>query len=336
MTAPPPGWYPSPDAAGMHRWWDGGQWTGHVRPTVVDVPAPSPQRGSEAAGAMPSGYAAAYEATAALQQRGGIAAAIGGLGQQYLATVLPTPAQPAPTFVPQQHAAADAQPWASAATPQSYGGARTPQYGPAGTQSDGPAGVQPYGAGTSPNGGWAPAPGSGGPVFGGVGAAQVQGAAEVLAGAVGDRRGGGVGNGFRMILMGVLFALTSFFVVPQMMSSRAGVGETATDGAVVHLHESTSDEGARMCSPEAAFTVDGVSYRARAGYSSSTCPSMGSSINVIYATADPSDARVPTSAGMLMLLGIFPVIGVALVVVGIRALVVGSSSIWSGLRRLRS
>ena len=54
---------------------------------------------------------------------------------------------------------------------------------------------------------------------------------------------------------------------------------------------------------------------------------------------DGEPERTPASrasAGFLLLLGIFPVVGVALLVFGIRGLVVGSSSIGSGLRRLRS
>ncbi|WP_157453961.1 DUF3592 domain-containing protein [Cellulomonas sp. Root485] len=289
MTTPPPGWYPSPDAAGMRRWWDGTRWTAHVRTAMSDAPAPVPTV------AMPSEYAAAFEATAVLQQRGGLAGAIGGLGQQFLSTALAqaTPATHAGGgVVPQPHAAAD----------------------PAGT-------LQPYGSVVeSPDG----APD------------QVQGMAEVFEGIAGGRRGAGVGNGLKLIVIGLVFALSGFFVVPQITSARAGAGETTISGTVVDLHESTDDEGSRLCSPEATFSVDGATYGAQAGYSSSSCPSIGSSITVIYPTADPTDARIPTSVGFLLLLGIFPVIGVALLVLGIRGLVVGSSSITSGLRRLRS
>ncbi|MDQ0375580.1 hypothetical protein J2X26_003918 [Cellulomonas humilata] len=249
----------------MDRWWDGQQWTAHVRPTVSDAPAPAPQHVPEPAGGMPSEYAAAFEATAALQQR---------------------------------------------------------------TLPYGQGGVQPYGSGgTHPYGGGAPTFGS---------PTQIQGAAEVFGGIVGGRRSVGAGNGVKMIFIGLVFALSGLFVVPQIMSARAGAGETSTSGTVVELHESTGSKGSRLCSPEAAFTAGGATYRARAGYSSSSCPSIGSSITVIYPTANPSGARVPASAGMMLLLGIFPVVGVALLVLGIRGLVVGSSSITSGLRRLRS
>ena len=165
---------------------------------------------------------------------------------------------------------------------------------------------------------------------------QVQGAAEVFGGIVGDRRGGGIGNGLKLILIGLVFALSGLFVVPQIVSARVGAGETSTSGTVVALHESTGSKGSRLCSPEATFAVGGSTYSAQANYSSSSCPSIGSSITVIYLTADPTDARIPTSAGFLLLLGLFPVVGVVLLVVGIRGLVLGSSSIGSGLRRLRS
>ena len=278
MTTPPPGWYPSPDAAGMHRWWDGLQWTAHVRPTVSDAPAPAPHRTPEPAGALPAEYAAAFEATAALQQRGGFAGAIGGLGQQFLSTAL---AQAAPA----QHPGGHRRPAAARRgrlrrnAPAVRVGAAQP-YGPAGTAAVQPCGhpaVQPCGH-SAVRPGRCPAlrlrrhaalrrrgtdvrhP------------AQVQGAAEVFGGIVGDRRGGGVGNGLKLILIGLVFALTSVFVVPQIMSAHAGAGETTTSGTVVALHESTGNKGSRMCSPEATFAVGGATYSVQANYSSSELP----------------------------------------------------------------
>lgn len=339
MTTAPPGWYPSPDASGADRWWDGAQWTGHVRPTVADAPAP------QAATPIVSQYAAAFEATNTVPPRGGIAGAIGGLGQQYLPAAVATSPQPGSTFVPQPHAPTDAQPSgaaaqqtdvaealrpAGAATLQTYGytapqpyGAPVPQpYGTPVPQPYAPSGVQPYGAG--------------GVSFGAFGSPQAQGVADVLEAVAGNRRGGGVANGLKAIGIGLVFLLVSvFFLVPELMSARAGAGEASTSGTVVDLHESRDSDGTRMCSPEVTFVVAGTSYRAQAHYSSSSCPSVGSSIGVIYTTADPSDARVPESAGILLLLSLFPVVGVVLVVVGIRQAVRGSSSILSGVRRLR-
>lgn len=59
MIAPPAGWYPSPDAVGMLRWWDGRVWTDHARPTVEDAPVtpelwfPEPRASLEALPQLP-------------------------------------------------------------------------------------------------------------------------------------------------------------------------------------------------------------------------------------------------------------------------------------------
>lgn len=302
----------------MHRWWDGLQWTGHVRPSVVDAPTP--------AASVPAEYAAAFEATHALQQRGGFAGALGGLGQQFLSAAVATQAPPAParaggTFMPQPHGPADAQPNASQGPPPVQ---------PYGSEGPAPYATSQYGTpGTYPYGGYQ-AGGSG----------KAYGASEVLGGIIGnggDSSRVGIAGGVKLILFGLVFLLvSSFFLIPEILSAHAGAGESTARGTVVDQHVSTGSKGGRLCSPEATFVVDGTTYRAQAGYSSSSCPSVGSSITVIYPTANPSDARVPESLGILMLLAVFPVAGLVLVVFGIRGIITGSSSILSGLRRLRS
>ena len=127
----------------------------------------------------------------------------------------------------------------------------------------------------------------------------------------------------KLILIGIFFVVSGVFVAPQLLAARAGAGEATASGTVVDLHESTGRSQSRLCSPEAMFAVDGTTYTARADYSSSTCPSIGSSVTVVYPTADPSDARVPASRGSLLMLGVFPVVGLALVTVGVCRLVVG-------------
>lgn len=44
MSTTPPGWFPSPDAPGVVRWWDGQQWTDRVSPT--GAPAIAQRRSS--------------------------------------------------------------------------------------------------------------------------------------------------------------------------------------------------------------------------------------------------------------------------------------------------
>ena len=78
------------------------------------APAPEPP-------ALPPEYAAAFEATSALQQRGGFAGAIGGLGQQFLSTALAqaAPAQPGPA--PPARSSRSRTPRGRRRTPQPYG-----------------------------------------------------------------------------------------------------------------------------------------------------------------------------------------------------------------------
>ncbi|MEV5542175.1 DUF2510 domain-containing protein [Saccharopolyspora shandongensis] len=46
-TPPPPGWYPDQADQRYVRWWDGQQWTQHVRPAP-----PIPNRRYDASGAL--------------------------------------------------------------------------------------------------------------------------------------------------------------------------------------------------------------------------------------------------------------------------------------------
>ena len=93
-----------------------------------------------------------------------------------------------------------------------------------------------------------------------------------------------------MLGIGAVFLLVGLVgIVPEMQATRAGAGETSTHGLVVDEHPTTSSDG-RLCSPEASFVVDGTTYRARAGYRSSTCPALESSTTVIYTTASPGTA----------------------------------------------
>ena len=42
VSGPPPGWYPHPTMAQTQRYWDGFQWTDHIAPAAVPVPASAP------------------------------------------------------------------------------------------------------------------------------------------------------------------------------------------------------------------------------------------------------------------------------------------------------
>ena len=52
--AAPAGWYPSPDGAPVHRWWDGTMWTDATQPLDPPVPVPARVEAGPAASGWPA------------------------------------------------------------------------------------------------------------------------------------------------------------------------------------------------------------------------------------------------------------------------------------------
>ncbi|MEZ0447583.1 DUF2510 domain-containing protein [Cellulomonas sp. ICMP 17802] len=307
MSTPPPGWYPSPDAVERQRWWDGVRWTGHVR----QVETPEPEAGQP--------WLPQPRSTFDPER----VVVVEGVGRS---------APPGAGTVPQQTGPTAVQPYGMTALATTVGPEQvgaTP-YGPPPDASTGlPRPAVGYGA-PSP---YAAAARPSGPE-------QTEGAAALVQGLVGSPRrtgGGGLVGGVMTLLFGLVFSAISLIVVPQITSAHAGADETLTRGTVVDLHESTTRKGARVCSPEASFVVDGTSYRARAGYSSSTCPTLGASVDVIYTTAAPGggDARLPAPTSTLLMMAVFPVVGLCIVAGGLIGTIRGGASVLSGWRRTR-
>jgi hypothetical protein len=281
----------------MHRWWDGRQWTGHVRPSVTDAPERAPLRTPDVS--VPAAYPPVT--TGSLQRRAGLLPALDGLWRQYRSGALET-----------------------TSTRDGLRAAGTP---PSVTQ------VQPYVVGrVFPLDDGAPAYGSADRVE----PEPVAGAAGVLDVLVRQGRGGDVATAVTMLVIGLFFVSSGFLALPHLMSGDVGAGEASTQATVVDLHESTDREGTRLCSPELTFAVGDLTYSTQTDYSSGSCPSLGSSMTVVYPISDPAAARIPSPPGLLLLLWFFPVAGVLLVAFGFRALVVGLWAISSSLRRPRA
>jgi hypothetical protein len=77
-----------------------------------------------------------------------------------------------------------------------------------------------------------------------------------------------------------------------------------------------------VCSPKAEFTVDGVTYTAAISISSSSCPSVGSKVTVIYDPANPASTGRIAKPGWLKIFTLgFPAIGVLLILRGVWMLI---------------
>ncbi|GCD22048.1 hypothetical protein CTKZ_36100 [Cellulomonas algicola] len=168
------------------------------------------------------------------------------------------------------------------------------------------------------------------------------GGALVADGIVGfGRNREGLGGAVKMMLFGLVFFAVGMFLVKPMLidAGTVGSGEAKAVGTVTNRNESRDDDGDRLCSPDATFTVAGTVYTASAGYRSSACPLVGGSVDVIYDVARPADARIAPDATFRLLGWVFPAAGLLFFVVGLWTTVVRAGQIGVGgallLRGLR-
>lgn len=133
----------------------------------------------------------------------------------------------------------------------------------------------------------------------------------------------GVGRGITAVVFALFWLGLCLLLVKPFLwdEARAGEGEATIQGTVVTQNSHLSEEGTRMCSPQASFEVAGQTYVASSSGSSSVCPSVGSSVTVIYRVADPEDARVPLPTTVQHFFLVFPLVGVLFLALGIRDLV---------------
>lgn len=170
----------------------------------------------------------------------------------------------------------------------------------------------------------------------------VVGGAMVADGVVGfGRNREGIGGAVKMMLFGLVFLAVGLLVVKPLLidAGTVGAGEAQTVGTVTARNESRDDDGDRLCSPDASYTVDGAVHTASAGYRSSSCPSVGATVDVIYDVARPADARIAPDATFRLLGWVFPLAGLLMLVGGLWTFVVRAGQIGVGgallLRGLR-
>jgi hypothetical protein len=285
-TPPPAGWFTSPDADGMQRWWDGAGWTSCARPTPAPALAPADVPTQRPDPTLPTDPAEQLEKTtealAALQQQGGLMGAFAAVASQALQSQLPPPMPTGPGVEP---------------------------YGRRAFGTPVPSSGGDDGAGTSIS--WRAGPFSGG-----------QGPDDDL----GNRRRRSTRSGpVNQLVVGLLFLVLGLGMAVFLMSDNSTHADESTVTATVVDHEiRVSSKGERTCAPVASFSVGGATYTATSHISSSSgCPDIGSSVTVIYTTDAPGDgdARVQsTDATFWVVIWIFPIVGLVLVIFAVRRL----------------
>lgn len=347
------GWYAVPAEPGTMRYWDGSAWTEHRQPLPpaagsVPIAAPAPAASAPAVPAPAHvSTAPAHASTAPTRPPASPSpapAAVAGVGATTTwapappsthpsvpgltgAVTLPQPSRPADPAV-RSTSTADVAPYA--ALPAGYNGPTGPV-----------AVVPPQLAGVAADL-WAHASRYAASEEGRSTGAAAVGGAMVADGVVGfGRNREGIGGAVKMMLFGlVFFALGMLLVKPMLIDAgTVGAGEAKTVGTVTERNESRDDDGDRLCSPDATFTVDGTSYTVSAGFRSSACPSVGGSVEVIYDVARPADARVAPDQAFRLLGWVFPLAGVLIFLGGLWTFVVRAGQIGVGgallLRGLR-
>ncbi|QHT57201.1 DUF2510 domain-containing protein [Cellulomonas sp. H30R-01] len=337
------GWYAVPAEPGTMRYWDGSAWTEHRQPLPppadsVPIAAPAPAAPAPAAPA-PAAPAPAAPAPTALAPAAVATTAASTAWSP--APLSPRPSTPYPAgavTVPQPSRSADLAARGTSTT----GVTPYPSLPPGFNGPTGPvAVVPPQLAGVAADL-WASASRYAASEQGRSAGATAVGGALVADGIVGfGRNREGIGGAVKMMLFGLVFFAVGMLLVKPMLidAGTVGAGEAKTVGTVTHRNESRDDDGDRLCSPDATFTVDGTVYTTSAGYRSSSCPSVGGSVDVIYDVARPADARIAPDATFRLLGWVFPLAGLLFFVVGLWTAVVRAGQIGVGgallLRGLR-
>lgn len=123
----------------------------------------------------------------------------------------------------------------------------------------------------------------------------------------------GIGTLIFLLLFGAIFIGVSLLFIKDDFRSR---GWPATDGVISSVRQSRDSDGNTMYTPTVSYTVNGENYTTTPSYSSSTNYTVGNKQTVHYNPATPSEGVLRTSgAGLLVYM--FPIIGLAVIIVGI-------------------
>jgi hypothetical protein len=136
-------------------------------------------------------------------------------------------------------------------------------------------------------------------------------------GVAGRRLGGGA-----TIIVGVVWLAVSLLVTFMFAQNDAHAGDATTIGTVTTAASYIDTQNHRQCSPQAQFTVNGVTYDAASAISTNTCPRIGSKVTVIYDPANPaSTGRIAAPGWVKIMTWGFSAIGVLIILSGVWMLI---------------
>lgn len=121
----------------------------------------------------------------------------------------------------------------------------------------------------------------------------------------------GVGSLIFLLLFGAVFAGAGFFAIN---SSKVDPSWTRISGEVVDSSSRISD-GSTTYTAVVEYSVSGQEYRTTSSFSSSFAPTIGEKREIAYNPTQPNQAKVVEGAGATWWLWLFPIIGVAILII---------------------
>lgn len=121
----------------------------------------------------------------------------------------------------------------------------------------------------------------------------------------------GVGSLIFLLLFGAVFAGAGFFAIN---SSKVDPNWTRISGEVVDSSSRISD-GSTTYTAVVKYSVNGQEYQTTSSFSSSFAPTIGEKREIAYNPSQPNQAKVVEGAGATWWLWLFPIIGVAILII---------------------
>jgi len=136
--------------------------------------------------------------------------------------------------------------------------------------------------------------------------------------------------GIKFLLMS-LFVGTTFVVAGYFMIQDSNIDSdwVRVDGEVIAIEESNSGDNDNTYSPIVQYQVGDQTFQIESSVGSSSKPTIGSIREVAYNPSNPEDSKVVEGIGTRMLIWLFPISGIALILLG------PATFIWQKVKRNR-